>query len=72
MSQVLRGNFTPRKPVEVNVAKEDVTAQFEREALKRLGGSIAFVSKKKFLYGVGQDPGTGETTKGQPVEKTDG
>ena len=52
--QVLKGNFTPRQPVEVNEAKEDLTTQFEREALKRLGGSIAFVSKKKFLFGMGK------------------
>jgi len=50
MSQVLRGNFTPRKPVEADETKEDLNTRFEREALKRLGGSIAFVSKKKFLY----------------------
>jgi hypothetical protein len=36
----------------VEEGKEDLTSQFEREALKRLGGSIAFVAKKKFLYGV--------------------
>lgn len=50
--QVLKGNFTPRQPVEISETKEDLTTQFEREALKRLGGSIAFVSKKKFLYGM--------------------
>lgn len=72
MSQVLRGNFTPRKPVEVEEQRDDLTAKFEREALKRLGGSIAFVAKKKFLYGVGQDPGKGEATNGRTVEKTDG
>jgi len=52
MAEVLRGNFTPRKRVVVEEEKEDLTSQFEREALKRLGGSIAFVAKKKFLYGV--------------------
>ena len=52
MAEVLRGNFTPRKRVVVEEGKEDLTSQFEREALKRLGGSIAFVAKKKFLYGV--------------------
>jgi hypothetical protein len=56
MSEVLKGNFTPRNPVVVDDAKEDLSTQFEREALKRLGGSIAFVSKKKFLYGMGKDP----------------
>jgi hypothetical protein len=52
MAEVLRGNFTPRRRVVVEEGKEDLTSQFEREALKRLGGSIAFVAKKKFLYGV--------------------
>ncbi len=52
MAEVLKGNFTPRKRVVVGDANEDLTSQFEREALKRLGGSIAFVAKKKFLYGV--------------------
>jgi len=55
MSDVLKGNFKPKKPVEVEQNAEDISAQFEREALKRLGGSIAFVSKKKFLYGTGHN-----------------
>lgn len=55
MANVLRGNFAPRKPVVVGEVKEDLNTQFEREALKRLGGSIAFVSKKKFLYGLNKD-----------------
>jgi hypothetical protein len=50
-SQVLKGNFVPRNPVVVGEEKESLTDQFEREALKRLGGSIAFVSKKNFIYG---------------------
>ena len=53
MSDVLKGNFKPKRPVDVQ-QEEDLNTQFEREALKRLGGSIAFVSKKKFLYGIGQ------------------
>ena len=53
MSDVLRGNFKPKHSVDVQ-QEEDLNTQFEREALKRLGGSIAFVSKKKFLYGIGQ------------------
>ena len=51
MSDILKGNFKPKNSVEVDHDKEDLSARFEREALKRLGGSIAFVSKKKFLYG---------------------
>jgi len=58
MSEVLKGNFKVRKTVELE-QKEDLDTQFEREALKRLGGSIAFVSKKKFLYG-GKEQGKGE------------
>jgi hypothetical protein len=49
---VLKGNFTPRRDVRIADEKEDLTVQFEREALKRLGGSIAFVSKKKFVFGL--------------------
>jgi hypothetical protein len=54
MSDILKGNFKTQKPVEAHT-DEDLNTQFEREALKRLGGSIAFVSKKKFLYGVGRN-----------------
>lgn len=52
MGDIMKGNFKPRKQVKRSkVEEDDLNAQFEREALKRLGGSIAFVSKKKFLYG---------------------
>lgn len=51
MSDIMRGNFKPKKPVTADQDKDDLSARFEREALKRLGGSIAFVSKKKFIYG---------------------
>jgi hypothetical protein len=54
MSSVLKGNFQTEKKVE---AKEkaaeqapDLESLFEREAMKRLGGSIAFVSKKKVAW----------------------
>lgn len=59
--QVLKGNFAPRKPIELSIIEEDLTTQFEREALKRLGGSIAFVSKKKFLYGMGKKDDEADT-----------
>lgn len=51
MSEVLKGNFQVKKSVDVEVG-DDLSTQFEREALKRLGGSIAFVSKKKFSFGL--------------------
>jgi hypothetical protein len=51
--QVLRGNFQPRSVPSVEEAPpEDLTDRFEAEALRRLGGSIAFVSKKKFTLGL--------------------
>jgi hypothetical protein len=57
---VLRGNFRPRKTVQATEVADDLNTRFEREALKRLGGSIAFVSKKKFLYGVKEGEQAGE------------
>ena len=57
MTDLLKGNFKTQKPVVAEPPKEDLTTQFEREALKRLGGSVAFVSKKKFIYGAGERDG---------------
>ncbi len=64
MAEVLKGNFTPRRRVVVDEGKDDLTTQFEREALKRLGGSIAFVAKKNFLYGVNKDESNTESPDG--------
>lgn len=61
MSDVLRGNFQPRRQVTVNVEPPDLEQQFEREALKRLGGSIAFVSRKGLIW-------TGETDEAKKKE----
>ena len=56
MPSYLKGNFTPKKEVGTGEAKsdDDLEERFEREALKRLGGSIAFVSKKKVKWGKGE------------------
>ncbi len=51
MSNILKGNFTPAKPPTIEKEGEDLTGRFEQEALRRLGGSIAFVARKSFLYG---------------------
>ena len=50
MSDFLKGNYKVEK--EITAPEEDMSteARFEREALKRLGGSIAFVSKKKVMW----------------------
>lgn len=53
MSSILKGNFQPKNAVDVKENEEEdqsVEARFEREALKRLGGSIAFVAKKKVMW----------------------
>lgn len=45
---VLKGNFKAKKSVEVETDKsESIEDRFEREALKRLGGSMAFVKKRQ-------------------------
>jgi hypothetical protein len=51
MSEFLKGNFKTKKKV-VNCIEEEKSLEdrFEKEALKKLGGSIAFVSKKKVLW----------------------
>lgn len=51
MSELLKGNFQTKKPVEAPAAEpETLENRFEREAMKRLGGSIAYVSKKKVMW----------------------
>jgi hypothetical protein len=62
MSHVLKGNFTPARDVRVDEPVDDLSSQFEREALKKLGGSIAFVSKRKFLFGA-DEPAAGRLDK---------
>jgi hypothetical protein len=52
MSELLKGNFKIKKSVDSSseVGEESLENRFEKEALKKLGGSIAFVSKKKVLW----------------------
>ena len=48
---VLKGNFKTKAKVTVaETAAPTLEERFEREAMKRLGGSIAFVSKKKVIW----------------------
>lgn len=48
---ILRGNFAPKNEVKIPEAKPETSEQrFEDAALKRLGGSIAFVAKKKVVW----------------------
>ncbi|MBF0267908.1 MAG: hypothetical protein HQL44_04905 [Alphaproteobacteria bacterium] len=52
MSSVLKGNFQTAKSVEAKKVLEpdDLDSRFEREAMKKLGGSIAYVAKKKVKW----------------------
>ena len=51
MADILKGNFVPKKRVIVDEEKtESLEARFEKEAMKRIGGSIAFVSKHKVKW----------------------
>ena len=53
MSKVLKGNYKVKNEVESEKSQKDIDPlelEFEKEALKHLGGSIAFVSKKKVLW----------------------
>ncbi|CAA6605011.1 conserved hypothetical protein [Rhodospirillaceae bacterium LM-1] len=52
MTSVLKGNFQPAKTVvaKKDDAADDLDSRFEREAMKKLGGSIAYVAKKKVKW----------------------
>ena len=51
MNDVLKGNFKPKNQIVLDeIIPETIEERFERTALKRLGGSIAFVSKKKVMW----------------------
>ena len=57
MPDILKGNFKTKHSVKAET-KQDLTLeeQFEKEALKRLGGSIAFVSKRKVMWDAKDEP----------------
>jgi hypothetical protein len=52
MPEYIKGNFKPKRPVQKKHESEEnlINEQFERTALKRLGGSIAFVTRKGFIW----------------------
>ncbi|MBL1275513.1 MAG: hypothetical protein COB30_005455 [Ectothiorhodospiraceae bacterium] len=56
MSNLLKGNFNTEKTVvDTNTSEESLEQRFEKEALKKLGGSIAFVAKKEVHWGDNDD-----------------
>ena len=54
MSSVLKGNFKTTNSVEAKAPEQadDLESRFEREAMKRLGGSIVYVAKKRVKWDV--------------------
>jgi len=56
MSDVLKGNFKPKHTVTADTGgAKTLEEKFEKAALKRLGGSIAFVSKRKVMWDAKDD-----------------
>ena len=52
MNQYLKGNYQLDIVIDdtAPAGESGATAEFERKALSRLGGSICFVSKKAFIW----------------------
>ncbi|MBX9843673.1 MAG: hypothetical protein K2Z80_17880 [Xanthobacteraceae bacterium] len=50
MSDVLKGNFPTKSNVSIEREKETLEDKFERAAKARLGGSIAYVSKRRVAW----------------------
>jgi hypothetical protein len=69
MSRLLKGNYTLPKASGVqgkkkgSEEKETTTHEFERRAMDRLGGSIAFVIKKDVFLWDGDGKGGGKKGK---------
>jgi len=50
MSELLKGNFKVNKAIDDQKSESTAEEKFEREALRKLGGSIAFVSRQKVMW----------------------
>lgn len=50
MSKFIRGNYEVAADIKAEKLDDDLEQKFERAALARLGGSIGYVSRKKFLW----------------------
>jgi len=57
MSDIMKGNFKTKHDVKTtsNDSKKSLEERFEKEALKKLGGSIAFVSKRKVMWDMNEE-----------------
>ena len=52
MSELLKGNFTVKNKVEVNVENEDTDSvkEFRKKAIESIGGSMVFVERDKLFW----------------------
>jgi hypothetical protein len=51
MNDLLKGNFKTKNEVKIKeILEPSLEERFEREALKKLGGSIAYVSKRRVMW----------------------
>jgi len=50
MDELLRGNYPIEQPKADAAANQTLEDQFELAALKRLGGSITFVARRKVVW----------------------
>ena len=56
MSSYLKGNFETKRKVAVERPSDaNIEQEFEQAALKRLGGSIAFVAKRKIAWSLEEE-----------------
>ena len=72
MSNVLKGNFKVKNKINNEMPDDDLNSlesKFEREALKNLGGSIAFVSKKKVIWEKSESSNKQKPKKNEKTKK---
>jgi hypothetical protein len=50
MDELLRGNYNIEQPKQDQPAARTLEDEFEMAALKRLGGSMTFVAKRKVVW----------------------
>ena len=72
MSKFLRGNFETRADVKLEKGEDDLETKFERAALARLGGSIGYVSRKKFVWNGDKEEGAKEMPTAGRAAQYDG
>lgn len=61
MDQLLKGNYPIAQPEQEKKEKPSLEDEFEMAALKRLGGSITYVAKRKVVWS--DDGGNGDAGK---------